>query len=339
MIPLFRYIKDHMALPHMRTFGPVLAALAFSPFWSQSFKTLHGGAHLLLVGIGAILTWSVIKYFWENFIQVRRLQMALRYFPVADVLDSWEGMLSKVPKLLEVGSSDQGLGNLVSYPFVGCDISFEDYQHPNLRPVQSSATDLCFEDDSFDVVVSVDAIEHLSTEEDRCKAIHEMLRVARKAVVVAFPCGAAAVRTDRALLQYHRRRGWPAPFWLNEHLTFGIPTKRFMDRALEGRDLSVIIVPNESPAIHLWLMKKEPNRYWVAAGALAMLLATPLIRLLNRHLLCPEETYRTVYVLLKDDEFKEPLLKSKLLPYKALYKPRVNSGQEFAHGSVKEAVC
>lgn len=62
----------------------------------------------------------------------------------------------------------------------GIDISEkigQDYQHPDIKYVKTSATDMPFEDNEFDLVFSLAAIEHIL---DPKAAIKEMLRVVKK---------------------------------------------------------------------------------------------------------------------------------------------------------------
>ena len=66
---------------------------------------------------------------------------------------------------------------------VGVDISNEAVAHassqyvkPNLKFIQGSAIDLEFEENSFDVVVSFETIEHLSEQAQMLSEIHRVLR-------------------------------------------------------------------------------------------------------------------------------------------------------------------
>lgn len=85
-------------------------------------------------------------------------------------------------KFLEIGCGNGK--NMLIRPdkFKGCDICEEFVnmcKDKNLNVVKADATDLPYEDNIFDVTISVAVIHHLSTEERRLKAIKEMLRVTK----------------------------------------------------------------------------------------------------------------------------------------------------------------
>lgn len=86
-------------------------------------------------------------------------------------------------KFLEIGSGNGKNMLLRPDDFKGCDISEEFVklcQNNGLNVIQADATDLPFDDDSFDATLSVAVLHHLSSIERRIKAISEMARVTKK---------------------------------------------------------------------------------------------------------------------------------------------------------------
>lgn len=86
-------------------------------------------------------------------------------------------------KFLEIGSGNGKNMLLRPNDFKGCDISEEFVklcQNNGLNVIQADATDLPFDDDSFDATLSVAVLHHLSSIDRRIKAISEMARVTKK---------------------------------------------------------------------------------------------------------------------------------------------------------------
>jgi SAM-dependent methyltransferase len=149
---------------------------------------------------------------------------ALRYAFVVDQLrDIWRDDL----RIAEIGSGAAGITEFLDHPVTGVDSAFErtdDKANPRLERVQGTATELPFADASYDVVLSLEMMEHLPAEA-REPALREMLRVLRPGglLVVTFPAGATAERLDAWLnAAYRRRHGRDHP-WAVEHLANGLP--------------------------------------------------------------------------------------------------------------------
>ena len=178
------------------------------------------------------------------------------------------------PKILDVGSGPAGLAYFLKQPVVGVDVDFalQDLAvHPSpIVPVRASATMLPFHDRSFDGVVSMDTIEHLP-KEYRALAIKEMLRVARRVLVIGFPFGPASAGFDREALLEERLRGNPLN-WREEHVRHGLPDEEthraLVELARRYRpDLSVIWYGQEGLlGLRLrwrlqWIVSKDSRLY------------------------------------------------------------------------------
>lgn len=94
-------------------------------------------------------------------------------------------------KILEVSSGSNGLGDYLPFKFFGLDLKFEGKINSNLIPIVGSVECLPFKDNTFDVVVSSDMLEHIKKRK-RPKALNELIRVARERIIIAFPCGKKA---------------------------------------------------------------------------------------------------------------------------------------------------
>ena len=163
------------------------------------------------------------------------INQKLRYKPIVDYLRIHVGH-----NVLEVGAGSQGIGPyLKGKAFTAVDQNYEDYSdsandlHPAMKAVIADASKLPFQDGEFAFVFSLDMIEHLPADM-RESALIELLRVARKTVVVGFPAGEAAKTADSwqaRILKYLRQA---VPGWLEEHLNMRYPTSVELDRYLVG---------------------------------------------------------------------------------------------------------
>ncbi|MDP9182070.1 MAG: class I SAM-dependent methyltransferase [Actinomycetota bacterium] len=146
------------------------------------------------------------------------LNWLLRYQPVLDVLSD-----DNATTVLDVGSGWYGLSWYWPSTVVQTDLAFNGPKPSERRPgkslyVRSTAEQLPFSDGAFDVVVSIDMVEHLPVAL-REASLQELLRVGRRTVVIAFPCGNTASRVDRALARaLALTPGRSRPEWLQEHL-------------------------------------------------------------------------------------------------------------------------
>jgi hypothetical protein len=158
------------------------------------------------------------------------LNWALRYSSAVEVLDAL-GPAS----VLDVGSGDHGLNRFRQYELVvRTDIQVpERLVHPGPFIV-ADALRLPVRTASVDAALSIDMIEHLRPAE-RPVAVAELCRVARSYVVVAFPVGAAARRTDAVYAGLLRVAHKPAPGWLLEHGAVDYPRRAaFLDAVPTG---------------------------------------------------------------------------------------------------------
>ncbi|BDV41759.1 hypothetical protein GURASL_06820 [Geotalea uraniireducens] len=202
---------------------------------------------------------------------------ALRYFPISDTILEMGGEAS----ILEVGSGCTGITPYIPHKVTGVDVSFEQPVSPNLTPVLLSGENLPFNDSSFDIVVSVDMLEHVPAP-NRPTVISELLRVARKRVYLAVPCGNESEEHDRLLNDlYTARHGEAYPF-LVEHVENGLPTAQEISTLLElaaadvVKKIRVRSAPNVNLKIREWF-----SRIWIRSPK-AYGLLSPLICIFRR---------------------------------------------------------
>lgn len=132
------------------------------------------------------------------------------------------------PRVLDIGGSPGSLAAfLPDADVIASDVALASRWHeqaPTL--VLANGAALPFADGTFDVVVSLDTLEHVP-DHDRPRLLAEAVRVARGWVLVACPCATPGVAdADAALLAYVRRRfgeEFETVGVLQEHLAYGHP--------------------------------------------------------------------------------------------------------------------
>jgi SAM-dependent methyltransferase len=128
------------------------------------------------------------------------------------------------PLLLDVGSGRAGVAAfLPDVDVTGVDLRPPSEPLPNLTFEWGTITDLPFPDRSFQLVTCIDVLENLSVE-SREKAVSELVRVARHAVLIACPHGHIAQSCDRKYERALEARGRPIPEWITEHRAHPYPT-------------------------------------------------------------------------------------------------------------------
>jgi len=114
----------------------------------------------------------------------------------------------------------------------GLDILFSEAMNPLIKKVRYGGGHFPFPDNEFDVIISVDSLEHIGPE-DRPGALDEMLRVAGRAAIIMVPCGRKAYEHDRELAAYYKRVHGRSGKFFDDHLCNGLPEEEELKRMLE----------------------------------------------------------------------------------------------------------
>src|SRR5208282_6352828 len=192
------------------------------------------------------------------------LNWAVRYLPIIRVL---KRTLTPGELVLEVGSGPFGLGSFFPYPYVGCDVTFPVTPLKPMMPVQCSGSQLPFKDASFPAVVASEVLEHVPPEQRRA-VIEEALRVAQKVAVFSFPFGPRARLLDERFYAELKRRHFPRPEWLEEHMLYPFPdTALFNDL---GDAWLVKSFGNAHVWFQDWVIRREFSRFWGRVFAILM---------------------------------------------------------------------
>ena len=219
---------------------------------------------------------------------------ALRYLPISDYI--LNGKL-KQPKILEVGSGVKGITPYIPFKVTGVDVSFNGEIAKNLEPVCLSGDKLPFPDNSFDYVISVDMLEHVS-QNKRQDVITELLRVAGNRVFLAVPCGKLAELHDKALDELYQRAKGERYHFFQEHIENGLPVKEELVSCIKNSaeqlkaKVNVRVMGNvnlkvRASLMRLWITSKNPKLYaWIS----------PFICIV-RNFLNYGECYRQIFII------------------------------------------
>lgn len=157
--------------------------------------------------------------------------------------------------ILEIGSGTQGIGKYISRKFVGCDINLSDIEigksipSKNSSLIKGSALCLPFKDNVFQLVISLDMLEHIKLDE-REQTIKEAYRVAKEKVIFAFPCGESAIKYDKKIKKWFDLIKKSQRFWLLEHIEKKLPLKEDIIEILNRNRMSFKILSNENILLH-----------------------------------------------------------------------------------------
>lgn len=178
----------------------------------------------------------------------RNINLVLRYSPIVKKLKEILRKSKKPLSVLEIGSGSIGITRFYNGKVVGIDIEAEKYKNPRLSFIKGSATRLPFADSSFDVVISVDTLEHL-TRKEQIKMVLEAYRVAKKHIFFTYPVGFS---------KYHKKivTTWKKSHLtesLKEHLHGGTAKGDEVPQALKGRKCKIAKEYGIHPALAYYL--------------------------------------------------------------------------------------
>lgn len=147
--------------------------------------------------------------------------------------------------ILDVGGYPGALTDSLAAAFSHFKMTILDKPACN-RPdyVSGSAEAMPFEDSRFDIVISSDMLEHIP-EGKRAAAIHEMLRVSRRWVILGAPFQSSCVAFVEANINALHQKCFAKPNdWLSEHIANGLPDLEATRAELENGGAAVSVFPN-----------------------------------------------------------------------------------------------
>lgn len=232
---------------------------------------------------------AVLKILYNSPLE-RNINLILRYNPIVRMVKKVSKINKNLSlKILEIGSGSIGITRFYKGKVVGIDVEAEQYKNPRLKFLKSSATCLPFKDRSFDIVISVDTLEHL-TRKEQLRMVQEAYRVAKKYIFLTYPIG---------FNKYHEKilKTWKRSHLtksLEEHLHGGTPKGDEVEKALNGRNYKVVMEYGTHPALAYYLGYLEQN-------ALTKILSRTLLKAFLPLLKLPKGATRRYYFITKSD--------------------------------------
>jgi len=172
----------------------------------------------------SILNKAIKKFLLWN------IDTAMRYYPVIKYIESTG---KNNLKILDAGSGSLGLSLYYPRRSVNLDINFSGPKLPHSFKVSGSILNIPFRKGAFDLVACIDTLEHLPSNQ-RKKALQEIINASRDGVIISFPCGRSAEKSD---LQYNQiiknRTGKDHPFLL-EHFKYQLPDDEMIKNELKA---------------------------------------------------------------------------------------------------------
>ncbi len=146
---------------------------------------------------------------------------ALRYVPLVNFMKK-HSLVDR--KILESGSGDIGITPYLKTEVTGLDIAFENKKSDILKKVKYDGSSFPFDDNEFDVCLSVDSLEHVPRQ-NRPFHIKEMIRVSKEALIIVVPSGKEAEKHDFGLREYFKKVENREDKFLEEHIRNGLPNE------------------------------------------------------------------------------------------------------------------
>jgi Domain of unknown function (DUF4422)/Methyltransferase domain len=185
--------------------------------------------------------WEMF-YFEDATVSQEMVNWRIRY---SKILNQNLDLFDVSKSILEVGSGNIGVAHYLKRKVVGLEPNFMGSLDKWIDPVCGNILEIPFADRSFDIVLCVDVLEHLS-ETSRPRALSELIRCARSKVIISCPCGSLAQDGERHLADLLRRTQFGVPGWLAEHLKNGLPSVGSIFEELVKTGLAFELTGNES---------------------------------------------------------------------------------------------
>ncbi|MDN4620688.1 methyltransferase domain-containing protein [Paenibacillus sp. PsM32] len=164
---------------------------------------------------------------------------------------------NQVFNILEVGANEhRNLENFLPDDNIKyLDISLPDHLLTDPNYILGDATDMTFQDNSFDVVVALDVFEHIP-ENRRKNFIDELHRVSKEFFVITAPFASSSVSlAENAVNSFYKGLFKKDFIWLQEHIDNGLPNLKKTEEYLKSKQVEYKILNHGNLNIWRTMMK------------------------------------------------------------------------------------
>jgi hypothetical protein len=192
-----------------------------------------------------------------------------RFKGIFDVVSRLD--ISASTRLLDVGGYPGTLADLLSSHRV---VTIDRPPCARKDYVIGSGADLPFPDNTFDVVISSDTLEHIPPTE-RNSFLRNLIRVSNGFIIIGAPFNFEHVRAaEHEMNELHKIVKSVDNPWLKEHLGYGLPELSDVIRLFEQENLKCVLIPNGDALLWSLAMNLQLLTNLIPGG-------TPLLGTLN----------------------------------------------------------
>lgn len=234
---------------------------------------------------------SILKYYFFNTLYKNwSPDASLRYLPIVSLIKKDRNINS----ILDVGSGTLGITPYLKVPITGLDTNFNGPKSPFLKQIKGSAYNIPYDKNSYDSVICVDVLEHISPEK-RSEVIKELLRVAKKKVFIVCPCDKDSEKEDQVINSYVKKTLGLNDSYLSEHIKLGLPTTNIVKESINS-EYKLQIKNLTNIYLHRLLLKMQftNSRTKKFISSVVFVLLVPLFLRINI-----KPTYRKLFIITK----------------------------------------
>ncbi len=177
-----------------------------------------------------------------------------RFYPVVKILKYLEGQKNKKIKVLDIGGYPGIIKDLLPR-FI--EYYFSDILKPNNKknfiPFDEKQYKVLAEDNSFDIVISIDTLEHIPPNK-RDMFLEETKRIAKDAIIIVTPIYSQEIeKIEKFLANIYYRRGINHRFLL-EHINYKLPKESVIYENFKGYKISELSINGFSTWLNYMLL-------------------------------------------------------------------------------------
>ncbi len=166
------------------------------------------------------------------------MNQVIRYKTIIDYINT-----HKPKNILEVWSWSKWIWKFMrNLQFTWIDKTTSDYGNmelntpKNMTYINWDSINMPFDNNSFDLVFSLDMLEHIK-KEDRLKAMKDSVRVSNNTCIIAFPYWKFWSLIDKLFYEYYITKDWKVEWRLKEHIENELPDEDFINLVKKEFDI------------------------------------------------------------------------------------------------------